>query len=311
MSFVEPTWPLAEARVACLGLSALDYIWTVNRLPDGSSAKVRAGEFAVKGGGMAATACVTVSRLGGAATFIGRAGADREGEMMRDELAHEGVDVSQFRLFDGARSSISGIFVDADGERQIANFRGAALPSDAGWLDFDAIAEFGALLCDPRWPEGAEAALRACRDRQVATVLDGDIADASVFDALLQLSDHAIFSEPALIAYAGSADENALCAIADHHGCTVSAVTLGQAGVVYVERGIAHRTNAFAVKAIDTTGAGDVFHGAYAYAISRQAPTGEAMAFAAAVAALKCTRPDGRSGIPTLEASLSFWRTHS
>ena len=68
---------------------------------------------------------------------------------------------------------------------------------------------------------------------------------------------------------------------------------------------------AFPITPLDTTGAGDVFHGAYAYALSRRAPTREAMTFASAVAALKCTRPNGRSGIPTLDASLSFWRTHS
>ncbi|MCQ0986095.1 PfkB family carbohydrate kinase [Jiella sp. LLJ827] len=292
-------------------MSALDYIWVVERLPAHSSAKVRAGEFAVKGGGMAANAAVAVARLGGHAAFIGRAGADREGRLMRDELEAEGVDVSGFRLFEGSRSSISGIFVDTEGERQIANFRGHALPSDPDWLPLDRIGTAGALLCDPRWPEGAEAAFRVARARRVPTVLDGDVADTSVFDALLPLTDHAVFSEPALAGYAGSANEEALQWVADRHGCRVVAVTHGSAGVVHLEDGVFHHTAAFFVTVVDTTGAGDVFHGAYAYAVARGAPTSEAMAFASAVAALKCTRPDGRSGIPNLEASLSFWRTHS
>ena len=305
------SWPLAQARVGCLGLSALDYIWVVDDLPGGSSAKVRAGEFAVKGGGMAATAAVTVARLGGDVSFIGRAGADREGEMMRAELAAEGVDVTHFRLFDNARSSISGIFVGKDGERQIANFRGAALPAETEWLPLDTFGKLGALLCDPRWPDGAQAAFKACRDHEIPTILDGDVATADVFDALLPLTDHAIFSEPALASYAGSTGEAALCQIAERHGCTVTAVTRGEAGVLSLEGGKFHQTSAFPIEAIDTTGAGDVFHGAYAYAIARRAPTLEAMSFASAVAALKCTRPDGRSGIPTLDASLSLWRTHS
>lgn len=311
MTGAESTWPETEAGVVCLGLSALDYIWVVERLPGQSSAKVRAGEFAVKGGGMAATAAVTVARLGGEAAFIGRAGADREGQMMRDELTAEGVDVWDFRLFEGCRSSISGIFVDAGGERQIANFRGAALPSDPDWLPLDRFRQAGAVLCDPRWPEGAEAAFRAARAGGVPTVLDGDVAEASVFETLLPLTDHAVFSEPALAAYAGSVDREALRSVADRHGCKVVAVTRGGDGVLYQEAGAACQTPAFPVTAVDTTGAGDVFHGAYAFAIARAAPTGEAMAFASAVAALKCTRPDGRSGIPNLKASLSFWRTHS
>ncbi|MBP0618014.1 PfkB family carbohydrate kinase [Jiella mangrovi] len=306
-----PTWAHGQARVACLGLSALDYIFVVDELPGRGSAKVRAGDFAVKGGGMAATAAVTVARLGGAASFIGRAGADREGEMMRAELSAEGVDVTHFKLFEDARSSISGIFVGRNGERQIANFRGAALPVEADWLPSSAFAGLGAVLCDPRWPEGAHAAFAACRDLNIPTILDGDVATDDVFDALLPLTDHAIFSEPALAAYAGRADEAGLREVAERHGCAVTAVTLGEAGAISIEGGDIRHASAFAIEAVDTTGAGDVFHGAYAYAIARQAPTAEAMTFASAVAALKCTRPDGRSGIPTLQASLSFWRTHS
>lgn len=311
MSAADSTWRRKDARVACLGLSALDYIWVVDDLPGRASAKVRAGEFAVKGGGMAATAAVTVARLGGEASFLGRAGADREGELMRAELAAAGVDVTHFRLFEGSRSSISGIFVDRTGERQIANFRGAALPTAADWLPFDELGSLGALLADPRWPDGAAAAFGACRKFGVPTVLDGDVAEASVFEMLLPLTDHAIFSEPALTAFAGSAGETALRSVAERFGCAVSAVTLGEAGVLWLESGEIHSANAFPIDAVDTTGAGDVFHGAYAYALSRQAPTRDAMTFASAVAALKCTRPDGRSGIPTLDASLSFWRTHS
>lgn len=300
-------WQKEHPAVGCLGLSALDYIWISDILPGATSAKVRASDFLVKGGGMAATAAVTAARLGAKTSFFGRAGQDAEGRMMRDELATEGVDVDCFRLFPEGRSSVSGIFVDASGERQIANFRGGNLPENPDWLPLGKIAGLDVILADPRWPEGAEAAFRAAREAGVPTVLDADMAESTVFDRLLPLTDHAVFSEPALASYAGSAEPSALEKIAEL-GCVVSAVTRGADGVLYRIHGENAHQPACPVEVADTTGAGDVFHGAYAYAIAAGASVPDTIAFAAAVAALKCTRADGRSGIPNLNASLSFWR---
>jgi sulfofructose kinase len=304
MSALSSKTPSRRPQVACLGLSALDYIWNVERLED-HQGKLRADDFATKGGGMAATAAVTVARLGARAFFWGRAGDDVEGRFMRDALAAEKVDVTYFRLFEGARSSISCVLVDKSGERRIANFRGAGLPAGADWLPLDDIARFGAILSDPRWPEGTEAAFTAARAAGVPTVLDADMSEATVFERLLPLTDHAIFSAPALAAFAG--DAYALEKVSAY-GCTVGAVTHGADGVHWIEAGWRHHRPAYPVTVVDTTGAGDVFHGAYAFAIAAGAPLHEAMAFASAAAALKCTKPDGRSGIPTLTETLDLWR---
>ena len=305
-----PDWGDRPGTVICLGLSAFDYIWQVERLPEGRSDKVRAPEFLTKGGGMAATAAVAVARLGGEARFWGRAGEDREGAAMRDELAAEGVDVSGFRLFGGGRSSISGVFVDPAGERHIANFRGQDLPPAPDWLPLDTVAKAGAILADPRWPEGAEAAFTAARAAGIPTILDADVADRDVFERLLPLTDHAIFSAPALLGFAGADTEAALARVATF-GCRIAAVTLGGDGVLWREDGATAQRPALPVAVVDTTGAGDVFHGAYALAIAKGAPTGPAMEFAGVAAALKCTQAGGRRGIPTFEQTMRFWRDNS
>ena len=124
---------------------------------------------------------------------------------------------------------------------------------------------------------------------------------------LLPLTDHAVFSEPALRGFAGSADDDALAKIANC-GCAVAAVTRGADGVTWLANEVVHRQPAYPVNAIDTTGAGDVFHGAYALAIGARLSADDAMSFAAAAAALKCTRSGGRAGIPTLEDCLAFQR---
>ncbi|MGY3123853.1 sugar/nucleoside kinase (ribokinase family) [Bradyrhizobium sp. S3.14.4] len=165
-----------------------------------------------------------------------------------------------FRLFPDGRSSVSGVIVDNSGERQIVNFRGL-YPETADWLSLEAVARASSVLADPRWVEGAATLFREARSRNIPTVLDGDMADAEVFERLLPLTDHAIFSEPALAAFAGSAEDKSLAALA-RFGCRVVAVTRGEGGVSWHENGQLHRQAAYAVDVVDTTGAGDVFHGA-------------------------------------------------
>jgi len=294
-----------QPHVICLGLSALDATWNVERLPAGSS-KTRATGFHQGGGGMAATAAVAAARLGARVRYWGRAGDDAAGHAMRDELAGWGVDVEGFRLFEGARSSVSGVIVDEGGERLIVNFRGADLPSDPGWLPLDTVAGSDAVLADPRWPEGARALFQAARRDAIPTVLDGDVADAAVFDQLLPHTDFAVFSEPGLAGYASTRDVGPALRFARQRGCRLAAVTLGERGIAWDDGASVQRLPAFDVKVVDTNGAGDVFHGALAYALGNKRPVHEAFRFSAAVAALKCTRPGGRAGVPDLASAISF-----
>jgi sulfofructose kinase len=295
-------------RIICLGLSALDQIWRVERLLSGDSEKIRSFDYLTVGGGMAANAAVASARLGASTAFWGRGGDDAAGHEMRSALSREGIDVKNFKLFAGGRSSVSGIIVDQSGERQIVNFRGN-FPTEAGWLPLDDVAGASAVLADPRWPEGAAALFGQARACGVPTILDADVAEAEVFERLLPLTDHAAFSEPALAGFAGSAGDEALAALGRFR-CRVVAVTRGRTGVSWHETGVPNRRAAYAIDAVDTTGAGDVFHGAYAFAIGGGLSVADAMSFASAAAALKCTRANGRAGIPTFEDCVAFMRTH-
>jgi len=200
---------------------------------------------------------------------------------------------------------VSGVIVDRSGERQIANFRGQ-FPADADWLPLDELAGTSVVLADPRWPEGAVALFGKARSLGIPTVLDGDVADASVFEQLLPLTDHAVFSEPALAGFAGSASDEALAKIS-RFNCRVAAVTRGQAGVSWYEDGDLKSRIAYSVDVVDTT----------ARATSFTAPTRSRSAAALASpirchlhrrAALKCTRPGGRAGIPTIDDCIAFMR---
>lgn len=294
-------------RIVCLGLSAIDHIWRVDRLLSGDSEKIRSFDYATLSGGMAANAAVAVACLGGSAAFWGRGGDDAAGREMRAALSAEGIDVDNFRLFANGRSSVSGVIVDQSGERQIVNFRGS-FPEQADWLPLDTVARASAVLADPRWPEGAVALFTEARVQGIPTVLDGDVADAAIFERLLPLTDHAVFSEPALTAFAGSADDAELAKLV-RFDCRVFAVTRGHRGISWYENGTLHKQAAYPVNVVDTTGAGDVFHGAYAVALGAGLATGDAISFAAATAALKCMHAGGRAGIPSIRDSVDFMRT--
>ena len=299
-------------HVICVGNSTLDRVWLIDRLPSGGG-KFPAHDYLELGGGMAANAAVAVARLGGVSAYWGRGGDDSAGHVMRDEMAAYRVDVSQFRLIPNARSSVSGIMVGGDGERMIINFRGAGLDPDASWLPLDQLAQCDAVHGDVRWPEAAALCYAQARAHGIPTVLDGEIASAEIFATLLPLVDHAIFSEPGLRSFAGKAlidDAGRIEALRRVRmlGCRVAAVTRGREGVLWLDEAGAHSQPAFAVQVIDTTGAGDVFHGAYALAIAEGAAVDAAMRFASAVSALKCTGKGGRVAIPTREQTLAFLR---
>ena len=149
-------------RVICLGMSAQDAIYRVPAIPT-TPTKVLATGYTECGGGMAASASVAVSRLGGDAVYWGRVGADPLGERILAELAAEGVDVSSVRRVAGCVSPSAAILVDDLGERLVCAYNDPALDRDASWLPLDAVARCQAVLADVRWPEGARDRLRGGR----------------------------------------------------------------------------------------------------------------------------------------------------
>lgn len=288
------------ARVLICGVATVDFVFYVDSFPDRAE-KYRARDVAIVGGGCAANAAVAVARLGGEAVLAGRLGDDRIGDMVEADLQAEGVDTALLRRFDGARSAYSSVYVDPTGERQIMNFRGDGLPDDADWL-----AEAGkvdAVLSDTRWGTGALAAMAHARGQGVPGVMDGE---APIHAPSVAAASHVAYSMQGLQAHSGMAGPEGLSRVADTGW---SCVTDGANGVhARAADGTTTHHPAFPVTAVDTLGAGDVWHGAFALALAEGSGESEAIRFASAVAALKCTHPGGRSGIPTRAETDTFLR---
>lgn len=283
--------------IICVGAAVLDQIYGVPSLPAGPG-KHFAGSFRETGGGPAANGAVAIARLGGRAALWARIGADEIGGRIIDDLAREGVDVSGTRRVEGATSGVSAIIVDDEGDRMIVNYADPRLDRDPSWLPLEIIDSAAAVLADLRWPEGAVAALARARTASLPAVLDADMTpDAASVEAMMAAT-HVLFSQPALQTLSDDEDTAAGLAVAANRIGGWVGVTCGADGVYWLEGGSLRHLPAFPVRAVDTTGAGDVFHGAFALAIARREPMGRALRFASAAAAIKCTRFGGRDGIP-------------
>lgn len=291
-------------RVLCVGHAVQDYVFRVLRLPSRAE-KYRASGFATAGGGPAATAAVAIARLGGAARLAARLGDDTIAAEIETELRGFGVDCSALRRFPGHGSSVSAVLVDDAGERMIVNHTDPGMPADPAWIDALALADVDAVLADTRWPEGAARALARARSAGLPAVLDADLP-VPADGALVRAATHVAFSEPGLRQYAADDDlPRALRRVAHDTGAWC-AVTVGGDGVLVVDgratagrAGALERLPAFAVEVVDTLGAGDAWHGAFALALTEGATEQDAVRAASAAAALKVSRPGGRAALPT------------
>lgn len=285
-----PTPPL----VICLGSLVADHVFRVADVPQPPSKDV-ARSYRMGLGGMAATAAVAVARLGGRAALWARTGADANGPPLVATLAAEGVDGTAVRLVPGARTPVSAVLVDRMGERSTIAFRGEGLDPDPSWLPLPLPEGTRAVLSDPRWPEGAERLLDAARARGLPAVLDAEKSETRILHRLVPLASHAVFSTPGPQNYAPGVAPAEGLRRAVEAGAFLAAVTRGERGALWLTRDAPdtpRETPAFAIEATDTTGAGDVFHGALALALAEGQALPDAMRFASAAGALRARDGD-------------------
>ncbi len=289
--------------VFCLGISTLDYVYSVEDLPTRGE-KYRSKGLAVVGGGCAGNASVAIARLGGRCWLATRLADDLTGDQIVADLAGEGVETRFARRFPGLRSPVSAILVDAQGERMIISYSDPEIPEAADWLPSRLPEGVGAVLADTRWGEGALAALRMARAAGVPGVLDGDRKPPH--PDLVGTASHVAFSAQALAELSGEPDPRLGLARLARGVPTWLAVTLGKEGVLFVEDGEVVHAPAFPVETVDTLGAGDVWHGAFTLALAEGQDARAAIRFASAAAAIKCTRFGGRAGAPDRDEVLAF-----
>ena len=289
--------------VLCIGAASWDITLAVSGHP-GADEKTTARSMTSCGGGPAATAAVTVSRLGLAAGFIGFLGHDAFGDAHLEDLERAGVDTRWVQRGSTA-TPLSVVLVKPGGHRTVI----AHTPPDTAVPEDTLLAgDFapGILLMDGHQPLVSGPFVRHARKNGIPVILDA----GSVHDGTRRLFDHADFLIASLkfaVEWTGRPDADAALAILGaQHPCVV--ITLGEKGLVWRRGSERGSLPAFPVDTVDTTGAGDVFHGAFAAALHMKMDWAVCLCFASAAAALACTRTGARNGIPHLADVEGFLR---
>jgi sulfofructose kinase len=286
----------------CIGIATIDAIVEVDRLP-ASDDRQPAAASALAGGGVAATAAVTLARLGVRSAVIATVGDDPTGRWIRDDLAAEGVDVSRVRLIAGTRSPLSVVLVErSTGARALAPD-----PGDAGALaltdgDLAACAAADWVHVD----HAGAAVLPALAGAGIETPISLDDGVGAI--ALKDLHGVELYGPTigVLSRQLPGLDVDAALAAALDAGPRLVVATHGGGGAVAMERAahaggepVRHVVPAWPVAVRSTLGAGDVFHGALLAGLVDGHTVHESLRRAAACAALSCRGLDGRSAIPT------------
>lgn len=280
--------------IICAGLIAADLVFDVSAFPV-KSTKNRAAASRMIAGGGALNAASAIAGLGGEASLAGAIGDDTFGEFLRRKMSDRGIGDQFVSVITGYSTSRSANVITPDGDRTIINHREPGLiPNSFSLPD---VFEFDAAVVDTRWPEGAALITEAARLANKPVVVDAEAPVAQAAEALARAS-HVVFSEQGLDDYCGGSDAAGLTLAQKRLG-NWCAVTRGPLPVLCHDGRRLTEVSAYPTAAVNTLGAGDVWHGAFALALSRGHSEIEAVHWANAAASLKVSRPIHDEILPT------------
>lgn len=294
--------------VAGLGCACLDFLGIVPHLPK-QDEQVWMSASTQQGGGMVSTALVTLSRLGVSTAFAGKVGNDTAGRVVKEEFDRYGIDSVHLIMEPGAATPVSMILVDESTGQRTIMAGGSSVDMSPLEVPAELIASARILHLDNTNRQAALAAARVARDSGVPVVLDADtVSPPDDLGELLGMTDYLIASRVFADELTGLTDPAEAAKSLAGYGSSVTVVTLGEEGSYTLAGDRTFHTPAFPVEVVDTTGAGDVYHGAFIFGLLREWQQEKTAEFASAVAAMSCTRLGGRQGIPTLGEAMSFLR---
>src|ERR1700693_3083357 len=291
--------PRIPPRILCIGMPVRDLTFRIQELPE-RGFKVNASHFDEICGGNALNGAIGIVRLGGRASICGPMGDAREttSRDIFEKMAHEGIETKHIVRMPGLVTPISNIMIDPSGERTIVTFRDPELwKVDLPDAD-ELLADCDAILTESRCAQFCTDLCAEARRRGIPVIVDVDRA-MSLREGLLTVSSHLVFSSEPLQETAGVADDGEALKKIAKLTPSFLAGTRGAQGTIWLdEHQTLQQTPAFPVHTVDTLGAGDVFHGAFALAITENQDLRAALRFASAAAALKCTRFGGAFAAP-------------
>jgi len=291
--------------VVGMGLNSVDFLTVVPEFPAPNS-KMKMLQFSKQGGGQVATAMVALSRWGLKTRYIGKVGEDELGQFSLNSIHEEGVDISSVTIEPNATNQLAMIIVDSStGDRTILWNRDERLMCREGELRKEEVCSGKILHLDGHDIHAALRCARWARGERIPTAIDLDKVEP-LTPALIKEIDFIIISSRFPMMYTGISDRKKALLELQKQTSGFLCSTLGHEGAITLVNGEFLHVEGFRVNVVDTTGAGDVFHGGFIYGLLQNWEVAEILRFANAAAALKCKELGGRRGIPTLEEVKRF-----
>ncbi len=291
-----------------VGINATDTIIRLPRFPTLDS-KVEIISSQMMPGGQIASAMVACRRWGLNVRYVGKIGEDAAAQLQIDHMEREGVE-ARWITAPGCDSQSAFILVDeSSGERTVLWKRDSSIALKSGDLKREWIWDARLLLIDGHDTEASATAAGWAKQEGLEVVGDFDNRYPGV-EAVLELTDFPVTSRDFPERLTGEKDLlKSLPAIFRRFKCRLMAATLGRLGVLAWDGARFILCPGFQVDAVDTTGAGDIFHGAFVYGLARKKPIEETLEFACAAAGLNCMAPGARGNIASLAEIEKIRRT--
>lgn len=288
-----------EFDVVGVGLNATDSLLLIPHFPS-YGGKAPIVEEILSPGGQVASAMVTCAKLGLRTKYIGTLGDDERGRIQRESLLETGINLDHVQVRKNCPNQSAYILIDqSTGERTVFWRREECLRLRPEEIVPEQIACAKLLHIDGHDTPAVARAARIARAHGIPVSVDVDTIYKG-FDEVLPVVDYLITSSEFPERWTGERDPyRALETLQNAYGMEVAAMTLGAHGALARRGGRYYYSPAFVVNCVDTTGAGDVFHGAFCYAVVKGMPLGEALELSNALAALNCTALGARGGIKT------------
>ncbi|MGC9349786.1 MAG: carbohydrate kinase family protein [Anaerolineae bacterium] len=297
-------------QIVGLGMATLDVLIRLQTMPTWERGS-RIETFGFDGGGPVGTAMVAAAKLGARVGFVGTAGNDTAAEIKMKSFADVGVDLSHVVYRDAPEDQVVIVYINAEtGERVFAGVRHTVdrtlRPEE---LDRDYITSADYLHLEGYHRGAAIRAAKWMRAAGKQVMLDGSKTSGPVQGPMRELVRHVdilISGSGFVEGLTGESELWDACEAALDFGPRIVVQTEGEDGAYTVTRDDRFHTPAMPCSVLDTTGAGDVFHGAYLVGLLQGWDLRETAQFATAVSAIKCSRFGGRAGIPTFDETMAF-----
>lgn len=298
---------MKKIDVVGIGICVFDFLMIV---PERFKADTRifVPEFTMQGGGPIGTALVALARLGAKVLYLDKLADDQFGHILYNDLRKEGIDTSRTIFEKGVSSRIAFILVHAEsGKRTIIvppQYSFAKLRKNE--VDLSVIKNARILHIDQSAPDVAIEASEIARENGIMVVLGVEGMTPETRD-LIEASDVLISDEIFLQELTKEKNyEKGMRKLGSRYSDKIIVVTAGIKGSYVYSKGKLIHAPAFKIRAVDTTGAGDVYHGAFIYGLLKGWDLEYTARFSSAVSALKCLKLGGRAGIPSLKKAKQF-----